>query len=478
VKHPGAAALAISIGFAAAAFLLLGPASSTGPSGSAAQVLFINQTQDRVYDRALRASARFFQTRTGLQLGIILKDHLPSGKTIETVATEAFKQARLGERNGGKALLFVWAEKERLFKIEVGYALEDVFPDALCRRLEHGARTFMLSTTPYARRDFLVELIVTLGLQYLEYRKTGQVADFALPTSGAGRLSSHYLSGGAGIVGRGYASSMEQVEHERVPLPPLLASQMQANAGIDEVVRRYLHSLELGLGDPELPLLTEASRFFRMEKPHSPGYLQRIRAYQAKGMPYRIQQQDDLAVVHFKPGTPVLPIFLRRDEKGMWRVDEPKVWSHFHLYQDGSHGLKYNLSPYAFGATPQSGGGLARFGDLASAPPLRKLPVDLPQALRDAEKGVFRNSGDPNEYMDLADLLHFELYWINAVGPVYEKVLALDPGRTAVRWRLIDIYEMTSDVDGVERQYREILRRNPNDRYASHYLKHLKEFYD
>ena len=422
---------------------------------------------------------RYFQQRTDLQLGILLKEELPEGKFIEAFAAEAFKKARLGERNGGKALLFVWTEKERLFKIEVGYALEGVFPDALCRRLEHGARTFMLSDTPYARRDFLVELIVTMGLQYLEFRTTGTVPDMTLSTSRAGRLSSHYYSGGAGVVGRGYASSLAQVERELAPLPPLLAARMQPDADIDTVVRRYLESLELGLGDPQVPLVTEASRYFRMEKPHSPGYLQRIRAYQSKGMPYRIQQQGDLAAVHFKPGTPVLPIFLRRGAKGLWYVDEARVWSHFHLYQDGSHGLKYNQSPYAFAATDKTGGdGKARFADLVQVPPLMSPETDLRQALRDAENAVLRNPRDPDAYLRLADVLHFELYWINAVGPVYEKALELDPSRTAVRWRLVDIYEMTSDVDGVERQYREILRRNPGDLYANHYLKHLKEFYD
>jgi hypothetical protein len=300
-----------------------------------------------------------------------------------------------------------------------------------------------------------------------------------LSTTGTGRLSSHYFSGGAGIVGRGYASSLEQVERELVPLPPLLASRMQPSSDIDESVRRYLHSLELGLGDPQLPLITEASRYFRMEKPHSPGYLQRIRAYQSKGMPYRIEQKNDLAAVHFKPGTPVLPILLRRNDKGLWFVDEPKVWSHFHLYQDGSHGLKYNGAPYAFAATAQSGaGGRARFGSLVEVPPLARLSTDPRQLLRDAENAVFRAPRDPNAYMQLADVLHFELYWINAVAPVYEKVLELVPEDTAVRWRLVDIYEMTSDVDGAERQFREILKRNPNDVYAAHFLKHFKEFYD
>ena len=55
----------------------------------------------------------------------------------------------------------------------MSYDLEHVFPDALCRRLEEGARTFMLSGSPFARRDFIVELNVTMKLHYKQYRERG-----------------------------------------------------------------------------------------------------------------------------------------------------------------------------------------------------------------------------------------------------------------------------------------------------------------
>src|SRR6185369_12575632 len=115
-------------------------------------------------------------------------------------------------------LLFVWAEKERLFKIEVSYDLEQVFPDVLCKRLEEGARTFMLSSSPYARRDFLIELAVTMKLRYLEFRKDGTLADVTAPEAGK-RYVGGYLHGGAGMVGRGYASTVANVERELHALP-------------------------------------------------------------------------------------------------------------------------------------------------------------------------------------------------------------------------------------------------------------------
>jgi hypothetical protein len=82
-------------------------------------------------------------------------------------------------------------------------------------------------------------------------------------------------------------------------------------------------------GDPHLPLLTEGSFYFRMEKPHAPGYLQKIRRYLEYTMRYRVVEKGDLAALPFKPNHPVPPILLRRNEKGLWFVDEPKGGQRF-----------------------------------------------------------------------------------------------------------------------------------------------------
>lgn len=428
-----------------------------------ARYVFVNETRDHKHDRALRSSARWFHERTGINLGIVILPELPRLSTIEMRADELFGELKLGRRTDGKALLFVWAEKERRFKIEVSYDLEGVFPDALCRRLEQGARTFMLSTSPFARRDFLVELNVTMMLHYTEYARRGTAPEMPLFPDAGQRYVGGYLSGGAGYVGSGYSAAAKQVQLEMKPLDKRLHEAMLPSKVPDETLERYFRSLELGIGDPQLPLLTEASAWFRMDKPHGPGYLQRIRAYIAKSTPYRITEQGDLAVVNFKPRSPVLPIFLRRDEKGFWRVDEPKAWASVSLYQDGSHQLKYLKSPYAFGVEARPGEPMwAVFGNKAFPPPLLPMPTRLAERLSRAEAEVKARPTDAAAWIALADLLHFEIFWLQSSESVYEKIVRLDPDNEAMHWRLLDIYQMTSDVDGQNRVWCAILRRSPD----------------
>ncbi len=440
---------------------------------------FVNETADHKHDRALRSSARWFTERTGINLGIVIVRELPRLSTIESRADELFTELRLGRRSDGKALLFLWAEKERRFKIEVSYDLEGVFPDALCRRLEEGARTFMLNTSPFARRDFIVELNVTMMLHYTEYARVGTRSAMPLFPDAGKRYVGGYLSGGAGYVGSGYSAAVEQVKLELKPLDKGLHDAMLPSMVPEETVERYLQSLELGIGEPQLPLLTEASSYFRMDKPHAPGYLQRIRAYISKGLPYRIKEQGDLAVVNFRPGTPVLPIFLRRDERRLWRVDEPKVWASVSLYQDGSSQLKYMSSPYAFGVEARPGQPLwAVFGDKAVPPPLLAMPTRLTERLRRAESAVKARPGDAEAWKTLADLLHFEIFWLQATETVYEKIVQLEPGNEAMLWRLLDIYQMTSDVDGQNRVWCRLLRDFPDSGTTLHgYRWFRKSFY-
>jgi hypothetical protein len=354
-----------------------------------------------------------------------------------------------------------------------------VFTDVLCYRLEEGARTFMLSTSPYAKRDFLTEITVTMGLHYLDYQRTDRLSELTLPTMSPGLLS-NYLSGGAGIVGRNYAATVERVKAELKPLPPALVTEMRPDTSIDKVVLRYLQSLEMGIGDPQLPLLTEGSIYFRMEKPHAPGYLQRIYRYLQDAMPYRIVEKGDLAAVLFKPNHPVLPILLRRNEKRLWFVDEPKAWATFHLSEDGSSRLKYRDSPFAFAAV--DGTGADRFGALyagrADAPSLIAYPFNLKERVRRAEIDLSRNPSQAAAYVRLAELLHFEMYWIRGAAPLYEKALALDPARIDLRWRLIDIYRNMAETDGEERQYIAILKRAPHDTYARYYYDWFRQTYN
>lgn len=441
------------------------------PARHEPRILFVNDTNDHKYDRALRASIRTFQEHTQVELGIVLKDGLPPQRSIEEYAAELFSERGLGRQFAGKAILFLWSERERLFKIEVSYDLEPIFPDAVCRRLEDGARTFMLAKSAFARRDFLTELIVTIGFHYLDYRKTGRLSELALPDVGSTYRLSEYLSGGAGVVGRGYAATVEQVGKELTPLSPSLAREAQPDVSAEEVARRYLRLLEQGVSAAQLPLLTEGSRYFRMEKPHAPGYLRRIRAYYEAALPYRILEKEQWAAVVFQVNHPVLPILLRRNEQGLWLVDEASAWANFHLFELGNNPVpKYLVAPFSFAWQESAYWGVVAplFEDRSATPPLLEFPFSLREKLERLEREIANDPAGAHHYLAMAELLHFEMYWLEAAAPLYERFLELAPARNDIRWRLIDVYLNTTDIDGQERQYLALLKRTPKDPLLLH----------
>jgi hypothetical protein len=474
-------------------------APALAPALVPGSMLFLNQTSEHQYDRALKSSIRFFQQRTHIQLGIILLPALPDGQAIEQVAVQRFADYRIGQAREGRGLLLLWAEREHLFKIEVGYALEGVFPDALCRRLEAGARTFMLSRSAFARRDFLTELIVTMGLHYLDYRKNGKVDELILPSAGPGQglslqMGAH-LSGGAGLVGRGYAASAEQVARELIAISPAIAAEMQPAAEAQVVLERYLQSLARGIGAPQLPLLTEGSRYFRINKPHAPGYLQRMADYYRKAGPATLLEHGALAAALYPESAPVLPILLRKMADGLWYIDEVHAWAYFHLAEDGSSVPKYADAPYAFAwaARPGQAARQAVYFDRAATPPLldalnataaTAAAADASAAanpllvrVAQAEQVLREHPERADAWRHLAELLHFEMYWLEAAAPLYEQALKLAPGRIELHWRLIDVYLNTSDIDALERQYHALLHVTPDDALLQHYYAWFQKNY-
>jgi tetratricopeptide (TPR) repeat protein len=439
-------------------------------------IVFVNKTADRKYDRALRYSIRKFQEKTGVQLAVVLLEKLPKNQSIEAASVELFEKERLGMNAAGKGMLFLFSEQERQLKIEVGYALEGIFTDAICRQLEAAARTFLLGKTAFARRDFLTDLMVTMGIHFVDHSRTGSLPTLIAPQGGNAYLLSSALSGGAGIVGRGYAATLEQVAKELLPLTAELALEMQPDTNPEIVIARYRKSLELGIGAPNLPLITEGSRYFRTEKNHAPGYLQRVHQYQQKGLPARFIQRGNLAGMAFGLNHPALPILLRRDTAGLWYVDEAASWAYFHLIQDAvspppvsdSFPFKFVWEASAFSKTKSF------LGRHNTTPPANELPFSLKDKLVKAEEKISRNSLDTEAYLEIAELLHFEMYWLEAAVPLYEKVLALSPDRIEIHWRLFDVYSSVIDYDQAMHHLNIILKKTPNDSAARWYYDWMK----
>lgn len=438
-----------------------------------------NNTGQHRYDRALKASAVIFQQATGVQVGVVLQAHLPPGKTIEVLASELFTRMGLGRTTGGDAILLLWSQAEQQFKIEVSYSLEGVFPDLLCHQLEQAARSYLLAATPYAQRDFLTELLVTLRIHYLDWRSTGRVPPAtAMQVQRANLLTSN-LSGGAGVTRRDYREALRRASALAVALTADQAARFAAAPTARETLLRYMASLSEGVGSPLLGLLSEGSRYYRMERPHGGEYARRIAAYYQNAMPFTLWERGSLAVALFRPGYAVLPVLLQRDLQGYWHVDEVKGPAYFQLaeqggsaqfkYADFSHARAWRETPGAQPVHPL-------FAGRALSPP-KDSPEPLSSRLAKLQARAGSATAKVEDILALAQLLHFDLYWLEAAAPLYESALALQPQRDTLRWTLVDVYTNTSDVDALERHLRALLSRNPHDAFTAYYLGWFEKTY-
>lgn len=58
------------------------------------------------------------------------------GQSLEEYATETFREFGIGDKNKNNGLLLLLALEERQFRVEVGYGLEGVLPDAKTGRIQ------------------------------------------------------------------------------------------------------------------------------------------------------------------------------------------------------------------------------------------------------------------------------------------------------------------------------------------------------
>jgi len=260
------------------------------------EYVLLNETDQHDFDLAFRMSLKLAEKKSGIENALILLPSLPPAKSIEEVAAEFFSQLKIGARRNGRGILYLYSVKENQLKIEVSYKLEGEIPDVFCRRLEEAAKTYMLSEVP---QDFVTELIITTNLRGLGSKSEALSAPAWLDQS--------FLSGGAGATVAGYRKSLEDYERAIRRLPDLALDEFSPSPDPRESVQRYLASLEAGIGDPRLPLLTEGSRIFRAVAPRNQAQQERIFEFFHEAEPYQLIFASDLSSRCRNPLTPTFP---------------------------------------------------------------------------------------------------------------------------------------------------------------------------
>jgi len=129
--------------------LLLGPATAfaqdaASPAAAATGDITIPTLKSRVTDltgtlsvaeqQALEQKLAAFEQRKGSQLAVLI---VPSTgqETIEQFGIRVAEQWKLGRKGTDDGLLLIIAKADRTLRIEVGYGLEGVIPDAIAKRV-------------------------------------------------------------------------------------------------------------------------------------------------------------------------------------------------------------------------------------------------------------------------------------------------------------------------------------------------------
>lgn len=99
-----------------------------------ARVTDLTGTLSAEQQRAIEQQLAQFEARKGAQIGVLI---LPTTKpeTIDQYAVRVQEQWKLGRKGIDDGVLLVVAKDDRALRIEVGYGLEGVLPDAIAKRI-------------------------------------------------------------------------------------------------------------------------------------------------------------------------------------------------------------------------------------------------------------------------------------------------------------------------------------------------------
>ncbi|MBN1781352.1 YgcG family protein [bacterium] len=90
--------------------------------------------------RMLTERLRDHENRTGNQIAVLTVSSL-DGEAVEDYALDVFNEWKLGQKDRDNGILILVAPNDRRMRIEVGYGLEPVMPDAMAGRIIRGIMT-------------------------------------------------------------------------------------------------------------------------------------------------------------------------------------------------------------------------------------------------------------------------------------------------------------------------------------------------
>jgi len=142
------------------------------------------------YEEGAHRYLEHLGSRFHIEALIVSVPALPQGHSLETLAVDLANSWRIGEEQEGRGLLLLLVDKTKQVKLEVGYALEDVFTDAFSGYVED------LQLGPYYRAGDVGTGLIAVMEMLEERAQIKDQGDYTPDT--IARADAALLAGGAG----------------------------------------------------------------------------------------------------------------------------------------------------------------------------------------------------------------------------------------------------------------------------------------
>ncbi|MEE4262200.1 MAG: TPM domain-containing protein [Desulfobacteraceae bacterium] len=262
---------------------------------------------------------------------IVTLPSLPPSHTIDSLAAEIFSNWQIGATTGGRGLLLLLSNKEKLIKIEVSYELEDVFTDVFCGYIEDKQlKAYFLSDQ--------VDIGIVAVMEEIEQRsRIKHQEDYT--AAQVEQLDTELLSGGAGAKRQLSDYREEEVAAVGLNYPP--------GQTPDEAWQTLIRSWENKVRDPDLGVYTEITRLAYRDFVNLPDsrYEEDVATY--KNKPYEVIGNHTYAVIFFgkMKGWDNAPFLFCRTAAG-WQFDIVHQRKYVRMGRNPHWGIERADHPY------------------------------------------------------------------------------------------------------------------------------------
>gem|GEM_PF-684090 len=400
-----------------------------------------------------------FKSDYAIEAVIVTAPSLPPTHTIESLGAELFNNWQIGQNTGGRGLLLILSDKEKLIKIEVSYELEDVFTDLFCGYIEDKQlKSYFLSNQ--------VDIGLVAVLEEIEQRaRIKHQADYT--AADIDQLDSALLSGGAG--------AKRQLTEYRAETVSKVGQDYPAGRSPAEAWQTLIRSWQDKVRDPDLGVYTHITRLSYRDFQNLPDsrYEEDVLTYKDK--PYEVLQNDRYAVIFFgkKKGWENAPFLFGRTDAG-WQFDMVHQRKYVRMGKSPNWGIERSDYPYV---------------DLLSRCPYwmnQDIPLEgddiyrirddrvLADEIRRLETAYSQNQNDFQTVIQLG-----RLYTITSLSPkkriaYLQKAKQLNP-ESSEPYKYLGIVYLDAfyQFESAVREIEAYVQQNPQDVFGRNYLGYL-----